>query len=645
MSRFIKDWLVSNEEKSDEAPVIVQDGETPEEDFSAASAEIASDVETGKPAVAEVPAASDDNAGHKTEDQGHQTVTVSKEDDTETTDDDEHGADGADETDAGESGQTADPMADDANEAEGTAEADEAVAELEPAEDDPVEDVAEVDGEDGTVEAGGVAEPTGQADEADAVDPETGEADEADPEADEADSEAGNADDSGDDSSVADDAAETEEAEDEDDVTPSDEEYEDVNTLDSAPEAEAAVVDEIEKTAGDVDALESVGASLEAYHALLSQSLIDEGGISPLTAEMVRVGLESLDVSLGGESVMLGMESFGVYSSRQMATQISLEGISTALKTTLEATKKAVKRLFELLYDAWNTAANGVGKAKKRLAKIKADLKDADSSLAPVETNLSGASRLNLNGEFIGNDPAAVKLLTNVTTYMYEIYPKSCITFGKGFMELLETYNKDGAEKERLKVHGMILSNFRIQSWETVTTENGWKVIDVELPGGWKLERRITDKIDAKEVPSNDLLKSTHRLSLKDNLKIRFESVSDSKTGDSKAVYTTPAVSDMNTMATALEGLIAAMEGQEKASSNYRKLQGIVEHGWQREHDGMFTTSVNQFVDLSKTLTAPAGPYVGYIDRTANSFISVLEHNLKAMKKAASSPGKELQPA
>lgn len=650
MSRFIKDWLVSNEEKAEEAPVIVQDGETPEEDFSAASAEIASDVETDKPAVAEIPAASDDDAEHKTEDQGHQTVTVSKEDDEETADEDESvsadkseaeddDADSADES--GEDDVSAEDDAETKDTVDSETDEGEVVAELEPGEDDPKDDVSEVDGEDGTVEAGGVAEPTGEADtDDDAGEDESGDSDDqgsVDEESESTDSE-----DASEADAENDDPIESEENDEDASDEPNDnvgvEEYEEEeSTLDYPIEAEADAVNEIEQTANDVDALMDVGSSLESYHALLTQSLADEGGISPLTAEMVRVGLESLDVSLGGEAVVLGMESFGIHSSRQMATQISLEGVSTALKSTLDAAKKALTRLFELLYDAWNTAVNGVGKAKKRLAAIKAELKEVPASLPPVETSISGAARLSLDGEFVGNDPATVKLLTNVTSYMYDTYPKSCVAFSKKFMDAVDIDKDDGsgAENERLKVHGLILSSFRTQPWETVDNVDGWKVIGVELPAGWKLERRITDDADVKEIETNEFLKSVKRLSLKDNLKIRFEQSPGSKAGDSTVNYTTPSVGELKAMADALEGLIAVMEKQKTATDQYRKFQETLKNGWQTGYKATLSTTVNQYVDLGRVLTAPAGPYVGYIGRTANGLISVLDHNLKAMKKEA----------
>lgn len=78
MSTNIRDWLAASmeERKEDDAPVIVQDGETPKEDFSTAVNDDGGDVDTDKPAVAEIDAASDDYEEGKDIDQGHQEVHV-----------------------------------------------------------------------------------------------------------------------------------------------------------------------------------------------------------------------------------------------------------------------------------------------------------------------------------------------------------------------------------------------------------------------------------------------------------------------------------------------------------------------------------------------------------------------------------------
>lgn len=65
----------------EEQEVEIQASRTPKEDFS--SDELQDADHTGKPAVAEIPAASEDLPERKTKDQGHQSITVSAEDDSD----------------------------------------------------------------------------------------------------------------------------------------------------------------------------------------------------------------------------------------------------------------------------------------------------------------------------------------------------------------------------------------------------------------------------------------------------------------------------------------------------------------------------------------------------------------------------------
>lgn len=81
MSLNIREWLnVATEEHNDAGPVIIQDGDTPKEDFSEAINEDTTGVDIAAPAVAEIPAASDDAPKQTVKDQGHQEVRISAED-------------------------------------------------------------------------------------------------------------------------------------------------------------------------------------------------------------------------------------------------------------------------------------------------------------------------------------------------------------------------------------------------------------------------------------------------------------------------------------------------------------------------------------------------------------------------------------
>lgn len=77
-------WLEVSNEEHDDQKVIIQDGETPKEDFSTATNEATGDGDTAKPATAELEAASEDDPNHKvTSPDDHLEVTTSKEEHSE----------------------------------------------------------------------------------------------------------------------------------------------------------------------------------------------------------------------------------------------------------------------------------------------------------------------------------------------------------------------------------------------------------------------------------------------------------------------------------------------------------------------------------------------------------------------------------
>lgn len=336
MSTNIRDWLAASmEERNDDAPVIVQDGDTPKEDFSTATNEDSGEVDTDKPATAEIDAASDGAEKGKDIDQGHQEVhvpdndgKVSNEDaseearvesaEEETPAVEEHREEAQEETVSQEENVTEESAKKDDIDAE-----DADTAAKAPTEDKVIEPDEQTDAK--------VEEPVvAKLEENEAGDeqktPESDEQVDPDPK-----------------------GAQTEEASseehvvgDETDVTPA---------VDEADGDETHFEDDAEKITkveGDITHFQEVSESLEAYRAILDHGMENHDGVHADTAEAIRLGVERLDPMFRETEIIPSTEAFGGVSSRRTATRIALDGINTSQEQLTEAMDNAKAYLASL---------------------------------------------------------------------------------------------------------------------------------------------------------------------------------------------------------------------------------------------------------------------------------------------------------
>lgn len=222
---------LEEDKKPKEGEINVQDAEKPKDGFDG---NIGDDVETADPATAQLSAASDDDKGTKTTDDGHQTVTVSKEDDDE-------GDDTYEGEPVGHEGDT-----DDSDK--------EATAEVKP----------EVDGDDnGTVE-----EP-------------------------------------------------------DDDVVKVEQDPKDVDVLPEDAAGKNTTVSNEERLRDAHQAAETLSryaVAVEGFLTIARNALDENEGLNRETAQAIKLGVESFDVSFSNDQVVPGLENFGEVASRESTT-------------------------------------------------------------------------------------------------------------------------------------------------------------------------------------------------------------------------------------------------------------------------------------------------------------------------------------
>ena len=123
----------------------------------------------------------------------------------------------------------------------------------------------------------------------------------------------------------------------------------------------AEAVDEAVDAAGDLDEVQEV----------VEKSIEEEGGLSPVAAEAVRIAVESICARIGaspkGLFSLYATENYKSSSARLANSKLALEGIMDFLHELWEKIKKAVKGLWDKLVAFWEKHISKLGRDQKAL--------------------------------------------------------------------------------------------------------------------------------------------------------------------------------------------------------------------------------------------------------------------------------------
>lgn len=597
MSKFIKEWLKVSAETR-------QEGETPKADFSEAS-NPATDTKTDAPATAELPPPSDAAPATKTVETEHQTVTKASEAVKDTT---EQAID--------EAAKSTVSVEEDASQATDTETDKPAEAEVEPGEELVEPEEMESDEQ---VSPETPATPTEEVANEDIADASGQEVPADEPVVE-----------------IVDEPA------DEPTVTP-------IETLQ----------EEIEEIQDDIDHFTDVAQSLEAYADILTQALAN-GGADDLTVQAIRVGLESLDESFGGENVVPALEAFGKTSSRQTATQVSLEKVGESLGKVIEAIRRAVAKLMEILRELWVQMTGGAARAKKRLGELKGRIEKLKDVAGPEKVELKSPARLMVDQTFVGNDPAAVKAIARIAEFMYNDYPAEVLdivtfaakTYSNAAKSLVNgpadqitkwgSFNDviDGLDDRvyRLKIP----DNKPVDKTEVPASIARYVVHPTASMTGRKIQMTRTEKVAGNYALIkyfNMDVGVVHGLSK--HLVVEFRALEGQPTAG-VVEYTLPSKADLLAMTRELEALLEKIAGASEAERKYREVSKMVNSTlneikkFENIEGGIakLSSMATSLQQIMKILTRPVGQFNGYAVSACNAFMAVLEHNLRIHEAA-----------
>lgn len=141
-----------------------------------------------------------------------------------------------------------------------------------------------------------------------------------------------------------------------------------------APIDAAATTEEVGDIAEKAEAIDDAGEAaddLEEVHDVIATSIEEEGGLSPVAAEAIRIAVKSICGRVGASPTRLysvyASENFASASSRAANSRMAMESVGEFLAGLWAKIKESIQSLWEKIKEFWNTHFAKTGRMTKEL--------------------------------------------------------------------------------------------------------------------------------------------------------------------------------------------------------------------------------------------------------------------------------------
>lgn len=337
-----------------------------------------------------------------------------------------------------------------------------------------------------------------------------------------------------------------------------------------------AALNRAERVGNDLENISKVEAALEEFQGMLRDMRKKGQKPTPQLARAIQVCLKSHDRSFF-RPVIASLEDFA-RPDASAAVSISLEAsIGSKMGELAAAGKNALGRLFEMLMDAWNHMRRDTVKLIGDLDGVIKSIQSADLE-AGKDVNVKGATRLMINGEFVGDSVEAVKNVEAVSRELLVEWPQALtklINDVKGTQQQVST-GKDGErggdnagaieESAQSALEATFHKFSQVDSGEAPSGLSNYSIVTRSpiLPGNKALFIGIQDGTNASENVSAG----------KAFMKFAFESTGDrdGATASVRVPSKERAIASLN----AVKGIIANLIAKDTSLSNLKQLRGTL---------------------------------------------------------------------
>ena len=405
-------------------------------------------------------------------------------------------------------------------------------------------------------------------------------------------------------------------------------------------ESETAVANRhMNEVADDLTRIDQVNTALEAYHELLTQSIETHGVVPPSLARSIQIGLEAF-----GEATLTDLlpsqEDFAMSTTRTEAASRSVDAVEGKFKQMLEIARAAIKKLLEWLGDIWNGIMQDTGKMASKLDEVKARV-DGIKSTNSKPMTVNGLDRLSINGFFVGDTAAPIRVVNDTVEYFTQDYPKVFIKVVdaiqaelKGFMQ----GHEHASTKLQAAVSDAVATKMKFPGLPSE------KAKDSEIPSS--IEKKVAVS-RSKVFPGNMALfyaltttdkahfgadeHQTAAWKFSEIFQIQFARLADAKMmpagGNDVKVPDARVLRQMCAEVAALISTLEDLKEADKFSKEFAKKVEEIGRAWFRINMGAAFMSFGQNMmnGLAKAYATPSGNLFGYTASLVKAYLALID--------------------
>ena len=273
--------------------------------------------------------------------------------------------------------------------------------------------------------------------------------------------------------------------------------------------------EEVNQHSEAIDEAVEATDDLSEVQEVIEKSIEEEGGLSPVAAEAIRIAVESICARVGASPKTLfslyAAENYKSSSARLANSKLALEGIGEFIRNLWERIKKSVKNLWEKVVAFWEKHISTLG----RMSKVLDRLYEKVGSLTGTaeEQKVKAPSVLAKDFDWVAEIDANVIKDTIARhiefTAKLSAFEKASVENKKAFKDMVEKFKPEELEQHKAKAEEFVkkLEELSFGSEEKPLVTGVYYEVEVELEkeDGELFSAFNIKREEAKEVEEHEL--------------------------------------------------------------------------------------------------------------------------------------------
>jgi len=385
-----------------------------------------------------------------------------------------------------------------------------------------------------------------------------------------------------------------------------------------------------ERVSDDLDRMAQMSCALEAYGEILRSQAFDPS--SPV-GKAIGIGLEAIDPNIDIKE----------------GSKVTLRAIKEGLIALAKMTRNAIRILFETIQSFYVKFTGSLGAVRSKHKRVGKQLGRLGSRVAYTKMTITGVNRLSVNGEFIGDDPASLQGILQVTEFILNTYPRAVANVSRDTSRRFVNLVEDAEDKTNKEIAKEAISLFAQSLHSKLTIPASFvSASHKELPPGFK---DMGTQHRSLFMPGNYALVLSHPSEIQSRAEktqaTNYATVINNaftckfielplNTADRGArEVEVPSIQVLNQLYQGISNILSVAERGESGVEDFKTVKSIVDDAIRqvaersRDVSNANNVVIHMLGAMSQKLAEPMGSFTHWLAITLNVYLAYMDHCIK----------------